>query len=104
MRRRNALRFSALRDLPGRLPLFAMLRLVEVLLFLSPFAAFALWRLLAPVGGPSPRVIGAAAGVVVLLLGLLLWYRTQDALPPGSTYVPPEFHDGRIVPGHAGSP
>ena len=81
-----------------------MLRLVEILLFLSPFAAFALWRVLAPVGGPSPRVLAIAAGVLVLLLGALLWYRAEDALPPGSTYVPPTFEDGRIVPGHAAQP
>jgi hypothetical protein len=81
-----------------------MLRLVEILLFLSPFAAFALWRVLAPVGGPSPRVIAVAAGMLVLLLGALLWYRAEDALPPGVAYIPPTFVGGRIVPGHAAQP
>ena len=34
-----------------------MLRLLELALFLSPFIAFALWRVMAPVRGPSPVAV-----------------------------------------------
>lgn len=78
-----------------------MLRLVELLLFLGPFIAYALWRLLAPVGGPSPRFIAVAAGLVIVVAAVLFWFSREDALPPGTSYVPAELHDGRLIPGHA---
>lgn len=76
-----------------------MLRLVEVALFLAPFAAFAAWRLLWPRGGPSRLVIGAAAVTLVVLAATLIWLSRQDTLPPDIPYVPPHLQDGVIVPG-----
>jgi len=76
-----------------------MLRLVELLLFLSPLAAFAAWRMLLPAGGPSPRLAMLAAGVLLLLAGGLYWFSRQDVLPPDSAYAPAQMQHGRLVPG-----
>jgi len=76
-----------------------MLRLAEILLFLAPFAAFALWRLAAPVSGPSPRLIILTAGVLLVLAAILFWFSREDVLPPGSVYAPAQMQDGQLVPG-----
>lgn len=78
------------------------MRLLEVALFLVPFAAFAAWWLLAMNRGPSPAAVAiAAAGLLVLALALI-WFAEQGTLGPGQSYVPAQVEDGRIVPGHAG--
>jgi len=77
-----------------------MLRLAELVLFLSPFAVFAIWRLLAAEGGPSLRVVLVSACFVVVLAGALFWLNRRDALPPGTEYVPAQLQNGRVVPGH----
>lgn len=77
-----------------------MLRLLEVALFLSPFVAFALWRVLAPARPPSARVIALAAGALAVLAGALFWYSREDMLPPGADYAPAQLQDGQLVPGH----
>ncbi len=81
-----------------------MLRLLEILLFLTPFVAFGLWRLVAPAGVPSPRAVAATAAMLLLLGAALLWFSRQDVLPPHSVYAPAQFHDGRVVPGHGMTP
>jgi hypothetical protein len=77
-----------------------MLRAVEIALVLAPFVAFVLWRVLAPVGGPSPRVLAAAACALAVLAGALIWLRQQDSLPATEAYVPARLEGGQIVPGH----
>jgi hypothetical protein len=77
-----------------------MLRLVEMALFVAPFAVFAVWRLVA-VDGPSTRVLLTAACVLAALAGALIWLSQDEALPPGSTYVPARLQDGKVVAGHA---
>ncbi|MGA8197702.1 MAG: DUF6111 family protein [Acetobacteraceae bacterium] len=78
-----------------------MLRLVELALFLSPFVFFAIWRAVGTDGGPSIKVVGAAACVLALLAGTLVWLSLHQALPPGTAYAPAHLEDGRIVSGHA---
>jgi hypothetical protein len=78
-----------------------MLRLIEVALFLTPFAAFLAWRLTSAGGGPSPTFVAVTAGCVIVLLVGLLWYGGAGSLGRGQTYVPARLEDGRIVPGHA---
>ena len=78
-----------------------MLRLVELALFLSPFAVFAVWRLMAAEGGPSVAVLAAAAVLVAVLVGGLIWLSHDRTLPPGTGYAPARLEDGRIVSGHA---
>ena len=77
-----------------------MLRLVEILLFLLPFAVFAAWRVLAPAGGPSPRVLAVAVCAVLALITVLIWFSRYDTIPGGNSYVPAQLQGGRIVPGH----
>ena len=81
-----------------------MLRLLEILLFLTPFVAFGLWRLAAPAGAPSPRAVVATAAMLLLLAGALLWFSRQDVLPPNAVYAPAQFHDGHVVPGRGVPP
>ncbi len=78
-----------------------MLRLTELALLLSPFLLFGVWRLAAAYNVPSAATLTVAAGAVLLMLGALLWFSRESALPPGSLYVPAQLRDGRIVPGHA---
>ncbi len=81
-----------------------MLRLLEIGLFLVPFATFAVWRLNGG-GAPSPALLGAAVGVMMVLAASLVWFSSWDTLGPGETYVPARRESGgRIVPGHAAQP
>lgn len=77
-----------------------MLRLVELALFLLPFALFLVWRLISAGRGPSGWMLGGA----LLALGLvgigLAWFGTGRALNPAGRYVPAMLQNGRIVPGH----
>lgn len=78
-----------------------MLRLVELALFLTPFAVFVVWRFLAFEGGPSVRVVVGLACVLAVLAGALIWLSRDDSLPPGASYEPARLQDGRIIAGHA---
>jgi len=78
-----------------------MLRLVELALFITPFAAFAIWRFVALDGGPPMRVVVGAACVLAMLAAILAWLSQDDALPPGAGYEPPRLEDGKIIAGHA---
>jgi uncharacterized protein DUF6111 len=78
-----------------------MLRLVELALFLMPFVVFVAWRFVAFEGGPSARVIIAAACVLAMLAVLLIWLSQEDALPPGASYEPARLQDGKVIAGHA---
>ncbi len=78
-----------------------MLRAVEIALFLAPFVAFAIWRLLSVESGPPLWVVISAACFVVLLAGALFWLRQEEVIP-GTVYVPAQLQDGRIVPGRTG--
>jgi hypothetical protein len=78
-----------------------MLRLVELALFLAPFAAFAIWRFMAMERGPSIQLVAVTACVVILLIGAMIWLSQEAALPPGTTYAPAQLENGRVIPGHA---
>ena len=71
------------------------------MLFLAPFAAVIAWRLSLGVGGPPLSLLIGAACALALLAVALVWLSQDRALPPGTTYVPAQLKDGRIVPGHA---
>lgn len=79
-----------------------MLRLLEIALFLAPFAAFLAWRFTMP-EGPSRALLIAWAGALIVLALALAWMSQENTLPPGASYVPPHIENGVVVPGHGGS-
>ena len=81
-----------------------MLRLAEAALFLTPLAAFVVWRLTVARGGPSPMVLLLSACALVVLIAALIHFSRHDALDRGQAYVPAQLRDGRVVPGHAAQP
>jgi hypothetical protein len=77
------------------------MRLIEIVLFLSPFAAFMVVRLFAPAGGLPGWVLPAFAGSVLVMLVLLFFLRSFDAGDADQAYVPARLEDGRVVPSRA---
>ena len=77
-----------------------MSRIIEIVLFLTPFIGFAAWRLLFPSPLPPLWLMGGLAGFAVLMFAALVWVRHLDAGDADRPYVPAELHDGRIVPAH----
>lgn len=80
------------------------MRLVEIALFLVPFALFAGWRVLAP-SERIPRIVAVSfVGAVLLMLVVLLVLHQMEAADAGRPYVPARMEDGRVIPGHAAVP
>jgi hypothetical protein len=76
-------------------------RIVEAVIFLLPFVAFALWRLAPPSVLPPASVAWAGSIVAVALLGTLLWLHHSDSRTAGLNYVPAELRHGHLVPAQA---
>ncbi|MBS0640739.1 MAG: hypothetical protein JSS43_12745 [Proteobacteria bacterium] len=76
------------------------MRLIEIALFLSPFVAFAVLRLVLPARGLPAWVLPVFAASVAVMLGLLLYLRSLDAGDAEQTYVPARLENGQVVPGH----
>ncbi|GGE39995.1 hypothetical protein GCM10007276_16650 [Agaricicola taiwanensis] len=77
--------------------------LIQLALFLLPFAVFVLWRLLRRRqmrDGMNVKVLffSAMAGAV-LSIAFLIVFGQGDAAPPGARYVPPHMENGTYVPG-----
>lgn len=75
--------------------------LVELLLFLAPFAAYGVWRKLNPHHEPSSVLLALAALGVVLMIAGGWWFGTSRSMAPGTAYVPAQLEGGQIEPGHA---
>ncbi len=75
-----------------------MIRVLEIGLFVAPFALFALWRLLAPDTELGPRHLTVAALVLAMCLGALVWVRMEDAEPPNTQYVPAHLEGTTVEP------
>jgi len=79
--------------------------LIELLLFLTPFVAYALllWAKSHGVFDPESwplRTIVLLTVTALLLMGASAIIASQfSGAPPGSTYVPAHVEDGRLVPG-----
>ena len=79
-----------------------MIRAAELALFLSPIVIFLLWRRAAASGRALPNrtaLITMFAGLA--LLGVVLaWTGLHERHAEGSRYVPAQFQNGQVVPGH----
>lgn len=80
-----------------------MTRLIEILLLLTPLAAYLLWRQLVRRGIPNPsrHTLIALAAALVLFGATMVFMGLHEREPAGSRYVPAQLENGRIVPGHA---
>jgi hypothetical protein len=81
-----------------------MPRIIEIVLFLTPFVGFAAWRLLFPSPTPPASLMYALAGFVILMLGALLWLWHLDTNDTHQRYVPDQLRDGRAVPADTSEP
>jgi hypothetical protein len=75
--------------------------LIELLLFLLPLGAYALWRRLNPSAEPTSRVLALAAAGIALGLAAAVWYGFSRSMDRGVAYVPPRWEGDQVVPGHA---
>jgi hypothetical protein len=79
--------------------------LLELLLFLTPFAgyAFLLWAkshgVFDPESWPLRTVVGLTIAALVLMGASAVITAQLSGAPPGSTYVPAHVENGRFVPG-----
>jgi hypothetical protein len=81
--------------------------LTELVLFLIPFAAYAgfLWATRTGIFDSSAWSVGrlawlVAAAVTLMIAGFVAVAELSGA-PPGSTYVPARFENGKVSPGQA---
>jgi hypothetical protein len=81
-----------------------MPRIIEIVLFLTPFLTFAAWRLWFPSPVPPLWMICGLGGFVVVLLLGLLWFWRQDAGDAHEAYVPARLIDGRVMPAERARP
>lgn len=81
-----------------------MSRMIEIVLFLTPFLSFAAWRLLFPSPLPPLWLIYSLTGFVIFMLSALIWSRHFDAGDAQEGYVPAQLIDGRVVPAHPTPP
>lgn len=77
----------------------------DLVLFLLPFAAYALWlmitrRTLRNADDWTVKIIAilALVGAVITIVALIVFIHLDPA-PPGGTYVPAHIENGVIVPG-----
>lgn len=79
--------------------------LTELVLFLAPFAVFAifLWATRAGVLDRSQwtlnRLSWLLAAALLLVIGSFIVLAHWGGYPPGSTYIPAHWEDGVLIPG-----
>ncbi|MBP0443407.1 hypothetical protein J8J14_01325 [Roseomonas sp. SSH11] len=74
--------------------------LIEAVLFLSPFALYALWLRLNPGRAVAAHLIALALLGLVIAIGGAVWYGLARGMDPKAAYVPPRVTADGIVPGH----
>jgi hypothetical protein len=80
--------------------------LTEFALFLTPFVLYAAYLWLTRAGvldsshWPLSRVAWLLMAAFVLMIGSFIVLAEWGGAPPGSTYVPAHFENGKFVPGH----
>ena len=75
--------------------------LAEAILFLSPFALYALWLRLNPGRAVGTHMIALALVGLVLGIGSAILYGLSRGMDPNAAYVPPRATVEGIEPGHA---
>ncbi|MBV9782841.1 MAG: hypothetical protein JO264_03395 [Acidisphaera sp.] len=80
-----------------------MLRLVELALFLAPFAVYALWWWLGRLA-PPPAMLAGTLLLLAVTGAALVWFGVERRLDPHGRYVPARLVGDRIMPGHSASP
>jgi hypothetical protein len=76
-----------------------MLRVLEIGLFLLPFAGYALWLWL---GREYTRqMLWGTVGLMLATVMMAAWLELTQAVPPEMVYVPPHMEGDRVVPGRA---
>jgi hypothetical protein len=79
--------------------------LIEVGLFLIPFAVYAAFLVatradvLLPSAWTVPRLVTLGIVSLIFVAGSFLILAQFSGAPPGSTYVPAHVEDGKFVPG-----
>jgi hypothetical protein len=79
--------------------------LTELLLFLTPFALYALFLVatragvLDPKSWPVRHVVLLAIVALVLVIASFVYFAQFSGAPVGTTYVPAHLENGRLVPG-----
>jgi hypothetical protein len=79
--------------------------LIEILLFLAPFAAYAAFLLVTRSGvaaaqsWPVRHVMSLAIVAFLLVLASFLYFAHFSGAPPGADYVPAHIENGKFVPG-----
>jgi hypothetical protein len=79
--------------------------LTELLMFLTPFALYAvfLWATKAgvmhPDSWPLSRILTLIIIALVLMVTAFVYFADYTGAPPGSTYVPAHIENGKFVPG-----
>jgi hypothetical protein len=80
--------------------------LTQILLFLTPFAVYALFLYgtrsgVLQIESWSAKTVGwlTAAAVILVIAGFVVLGQLGYQ-PAGSTYVPPHMQDGKLIPGH----
>jgi Family of unknown function (DUF6111) len=83
--------------------------LTELLLFLAPFALYALYLWATKRGSvidlgnwPLPHVLYLLGAAFVLVIVGFFVLAQWGGAPPGSTYIPAHIEDGKLVPGKIG--
>jgi len=80
--------------------------LTELVLFLTPFALYALFLWVTKRGGalhlaswPMTHVLSLLAASFLLVIAGFFALAHWVGAPPGSTYIPAHVEDGKLVPG-----
>jgi hypothetical protein len=80
--------------------------LTELVLFLTPFALYALFLWATTRGGmleranwPVNRVLWLLIAAFVLVIASFIVLANWERVPPGSTYIPAHMEKGKLVPG-----
>jgi hypothetical protein len=80
--------------------------LIDVILFITPFACYALFLwltkkgVLHPESWPLSTVTSLVIVALMLMIGSFIVLAQFTGAPADSTYVPAHMENGRFVPGH----